>query len=383
MTLTRNHNSARADAIGWPAFRKRTKILIVDSSASRRQDLRAILYELEYELIQASGTSEAIAAISLFGVDLVLLGSSVGEISAIEFCRMLKKTDATKFLPVFVIGGSNDVDAEVRALEAGANDFLITPLRPRAFRARIEASLRHKAIIDTLDNAEAVLLSVAQSVEGREPGLGRHCQRLAFIAGKIGTALGLPPDDIEALERGGYLHDIGKVTVPDRVLLKPGPLNSEEWELMKAHSERGARICSHVQSLAPVLPIIRHHHEKWDGTGYPDGLRGDSIPLLARIVQVADIYDALTTERPYKRAFTSSEALQIMRSEAQKGWRDAKLIEVFADLLPKLSGQITNGKDSDGARLSLQALAHSLERHQQTYGYSEAALSMLNFAGGI
>ena len=175
--------------------------------------------------------------------------------------------------------------------------------------------------------------------------------------GRFDGALGLPSEDILALQRGGYLHDVGKVALPDDVLFKPGPLSPSEWETMKSHVERGERICKGMRSLAPILPIIRHHHERWDGSGYPDGLRGEQIPLLARILQLADIYDALTTERPYKPALTADEAVSVIQEEVRKGWRDPKLVETFLDLLPTFRA---NESANEHAELSLHALAASI-----------------------
>ena len=239
--------------------------------------------------------------------------------------------------------------------------MLTHPLRPRSIRARIQASLRHKAMIDSLDHSETVLFSLAQSVEERDPGLGQHCQRLALMAAAMGVAIGLAPHDVLALQRGGYLHDVGKVAIPDHILFKAGKLNPEEWEIMKSHAERGERICSSMRSLEPVLPIIRHHHERWDGSGYPDGLKGEEIPLLARILQLADIYDALTTARPYKPAFTSDEAIQILEGEAERGWRDPDLVATFSDILP----MFRTHTPPDISRMSLHALAASIERYRK------------------
>jgi putative two-component system response regulator len=338
-----------------------SKLLIVDSSDSNRCALRTAVGELEHELIEAETTSDAISAISLHQVDLVLIDSFAPELGGAEFCRMLKKAGATQFLPVFVMATSDDVDNEVRAIDAGADEFLTYPLRPRSIRARIQASLRHKAMIDSLDHSETVLFSLAQSVEERDPGLGQHCQRLALMAAAMGVAIGLGPHDVLALQRGGYLHDVGKVAIPDHILFKAGKLNPEEWEIMKSHAERGERICSSMRSLAPVLPIIRHHHERWDGSGYPDCLKGEEIPLLARILQLADIYDALTTARPYKPAFTSDEAIQILNSEAERGWRDPTLVATFSDILP----MFRTHAPPDISRMSLHALAASIERYRK------------------
>jgi putative two-component system response regulator len=357
----------------------RGKILIVDGSASNRRSLRRVLGEVQHEPSEASTTSEAIGAISLHRVDLVLIDVATPELGAVEFCRMLKKASATQFLPVFVMAACDDLENEVLAIEAGADEFLVAPLRPRAFLARVQASLRHKAMIDSLDDSETVLFSLAQSVEERDPELGQHCQRLALMAAAMGLALDLPPSDILALQRGGYLHDVGKVAIPDHILFKPGPLTPEEWEIMKTHAERGERICSSMRSLAQVLPIIRHHHEKWDGTGYPDGLRGEEIPLLARILQLADIYDALTTSRPYKRALTPDEALGILHEEVAKGWRDPKLVEVFSDILP----MFRTPTPPDFSRLSLHALAASIDRFRKDGGRSETRTAPRQNSGDL
>ncbi|HEX3682646.1 MAG TPA: HD domain-containing phosphohydrolase [Bryobacteraceae bacterium] len=346
-------------AVQGPAARG--KILIVDDSAANRQSLRTMLGEIPHELSEANTTSEAIGAISLHRVDLVLIDVAAQELGAVEFCRMLKKASATQFLPVFVMAERDDLESEVLAIEAGADEFLVAPLRPRAFLARVQASLRHKAMIDSLDDSETVLFSLAQSVEERDRDLGQHCQRLALMAAAMGLALDLSPSEILALQRGGYLHDVGKVAIPDHILFKPGPLTPEEWEIMKTHAERGERICSSMRSLAQVLPIIRHHHERWDGSGYPDGLKGEEIPLLARILQMADIYDALTTARPYKRALSPDEALDVLREEVAKGWRDPKLVETFSDILP----MFRTPTPPDFSRLSLHALAASIERFRK------------------
>lgn len=356
-------NSEAAESKSSPSH---SKLLLVDSSEANRTALRTALSELEHDVIEAQTTSEAISAISLYNVDLVLIDLFAPELGGAEFCRMLKKTGATQFLPVFVTAPADDVDNEVRAIDAGADEFLTHPVRPRSVCARIQASLRHKAMIDSLDHSETVLFSLAQSVEERDPDLGQHCQRLALMAAAMGVTLGLPPSDVLALQRGGYLHDVGKVAIPDHILFKAGRLSPEEWEIMKGHAERGVRICCGMRSLAPVLPIIRHHHERWDGSGYPDGLKGEEIPLLARILQLADIYDALTTARPYKPAFTSEEAIQILNSEAEQGWRDPALVATFSDILP----MFRTHAPPDVSRMSLHALAASIERYRRGPGRS-------------
>ncbi len=281
---------------------------------------------------------------------------------------------------MFVLWPQKDPDAEIRAIEAGADAFLPAPIQPRMFRAHLQSALRRKALLDRLDDSETILVSLAASVEERNDGLGRHCERLARIACSIGTEMRLPAADILALQRGGYLHDIGKVSIPDRILLKPGPLTPEEWRMMESHTVKGEQICKGMKSLANVLPIIRHHHEKWDGSGYPDRLRGDAIPLLARIVQLADIYDALTTERTYKAALSPAAAIDIIRAETKRGWRDPYLTERFVDILPSL-GALDEPVAPDVTPLSLQALASNLNvQHRLSAGPQTSASERVDMA---
>jgi putative two-component system response regulator len=344
---------------GGETARPEGKILIIDPAAARRWHILQVLGDVAGTILEANSTSEGLSIIAREPVDLILLDLRAPEIGAANFCREVRNSPALKFLKIFVLAESDSLEAEVGAIEAGANEFLVAPLRDRALRARVQSNLRHKQMIDSLDDAESVLFTLAKSVEDRDPDLGQHCQRLSIMAAAMGVAMQLPANDISALQRGGYLHDIGKISIPDRVLFKPGPLTADEWVLMKSHTVRGENICMGIKSLVPVLPIIRSHHERWDGLGYPDGLRGEQIPLLARILQLADIYDALTTVRPYKDAFTPEEALSIIMEETGKGWRDPRLVRVFADLIPMFR------TPSDLSRLSLTALAHSVEAYRK------------------
>jgi len=179
------------------------------------------------------------------------------------------------------------------------------------------------------DETEGLLFALGQAVEQRDHFMAGHCERLAFIGVAMGVVMGLERTSLLALYRGGYLHDVGKLGIPDSILFNPGALTAPEWEVMRTHPARGGEICRHLESLRLVLPIIRHHHERFDGSGYPDGLRGEQIPLLARVLQIADIYDALTSPRTYKKAFSPAEALKTIRDESDRGWRDPKIVEIF------------------------------------------------------
>lgn len=209
-----------------------------------------------------------------------------------------------------------------------------------------------------INGTEAILFALAQAVEQRDHQTAGHCERIAFISVAIGMAMGLERAKLVALYHGGYLHDVGKVGIPDSILFKEGPLTAEEWITMRSHTLRGEEICRHLPSLHPVLPIIRHHHERWDGAGYPDGLRMDQIPQLARIVQVADIYDALISPRPYKPAFPPLEALRILKEETAHGWRDPEIVTLFFGLHKGVFSRL--GEYNTGTDRSLAAMRKAL-----------------------
>jgi putative two-component system response regulator len=208
--------------------------------------------------------------------------------------------------------------------------------------------------------AEKIFVALAQAIEQRDLHTASHCERVAFVGVAMGMVTGLEREDLLILHRGGYMHDIGKVGIPDSILFKTGKLTAKEWEVMRTHTTRGAEICRHVKSLAPIVPIIRHHHERWDGSGYPDGLVGEAIPLVARLVQMGDIYDALTSHRPYKDAFSPVKALRIIREETARGWLDPQVVELFY----KLHKDVISKADRFliGSDRSLEAMRAALAR---------------------
>src|SRR6202051_2466533 len=307
-------------------------ILIVDDLDLNRHLLKAILKTESYRILEAKRPSVALKLLEHEKVDLVVLDMVMPGMSGPDFCRALKADRRTRLIPILVITGMQGAENEIAGIESGADEFLVKPLQPAVVRTRVRGMLRSKALIDSLDEAETILFALAKSVEARDNYTGLHCERLAAYSVRLGQALGLSRADQLALYRGGYLHDIGKVGIPDSIVFKNCLLSAEEWQVMRMHTIRGEEICRPMKTLAPVLPIIRSHHERWDGSGYPDGLMGEEIPLLARILQVADIYDALTTVRPYKPAFSRQHALEIMMEEARRGWRDPELVPLFAEV---------------------------------------------------
>jgi putative two-component system response regulator len=307
-------------------------ILIVDDIELNRRLLKAMLKTASYRILEAARPSAAISILEREKVDLVVVDLVMPEMSGPEFCHLLKSERRTQLIPILMTTSVQGTENEVAGIESGADEFLIKPLQPAVARTRIRAMLRNKALTDSLEEAETILFALAQAVERRDKYTGMHCERLTTYSLALGQALGLPRQEQLALYRGSYLHDIGKIGIPDGILFKRGLLTDEEWQTMRLHTIRGEEICKPMKTLAPVLPIIRSHHERWDGSGYPDGLSGEEIPLLARILQVADIYDALTTARPYKPAFSHQHALEIMIEEARRGWRDPELVPLFAEV---------------------------------------------------
>ena len=337
-------------------------VLILDSVEVNRRLLRGMLKNSGYRIIEAKRPMEAIDLLALEKVDLVVVDLMMPEMSGPDFCRKLKSDRQTRLIPILMLTSIQGAESEIAGISSGADEFLVKPLQPQVVRTRVRAMLRNKALIDSLEEAETILFALAQSVEQRDANTGEHCKRLAHYSMLLGRALGLPESDIRSLHRGGYLHDIGKVGVPDAILFKPGSLTEDEWMVMRTHTLIGEDICRARKSLSGVLPIIRNHHEKWDGTGYPDGLKGEDIPLLARILQVADIYDALSSQRPYKRAFSHDEAIQVMVEEARRGWRDPRLVPLFATLF-EVHGSSGGTGESDTTGLSLANMGVQLSKH--------------------
>jgi len=335
-------------------------ILIVDDLDLNRHLFKAILRTAHYRILEAKRPAQAFSMLDSEKVDLVVVDLMMPEMSGPEFCRLLKSDRRTQLTPILMITGVQGAATEVAGLESGADDFLIRPLKPELVRTRIRTMLRHKALTDLLEEAESILFALAQSVEQRDRYTGRHCERLAAYSVSLAQAAGLAKHDQLALFRGGFLHDIGKVGIPDSILFKRGLLSDAEWEIMRLHTVRGVEICRPMKTLAPVLPIIRSHHERWDGSGYPDGLRGENIPLLARVLQVADIYDALTTARPYKPALSHQEAVEIMLDEARRGWRDPELVSLFAEVAQPDSPGLGGCPDHASMQQSLDSMRREL-----------------------
>src|SRR5712671_1414290 len=309
--------------------RRAPRILVVDDQPSIAGLMSQLLTMRGYEVVTAIDAQQAEAEVSRQVPDLILSDVIMPGKSGYEFCRELKENPATRLIPFVLITGLSDSGDKVRGIEAGADDFLNKPVLAEELIARVKSLLRLKEFTDELETADSVLCTLGLIVEGRDPYTEGHCERLSVRAADLGRHLGLDEDSILALKRGGYLHDLGKIAVPDEILKKGSDLTPAEWVVMKLHPITGENICRPLHSLGLVLPIIRHHHEHTDGSGYPDGLTGSEIPVLPRILQVVDVYDALRTARSYKAPLTHEQAAQTMREEAARGLWDEELVAEY------------------------------------------------------
>lgn len=308
------------------------KILVVDDDAVNRELLEEFLHAEGLDVVTAPDGRSSLQQFARLQPDLVLLDVNMPFLDGFEVCRRLKSNPDTRLTPVVLVTGLSAAEDRVKGIKAGADGFLSKPFDQNELLAHVRSLLSLKAYTDELERAESVLFALARTIEGKDPCTEGHCERLQGYAAGLGQRIGLPEDQIMALRRAGIVHDIGKVAVPDAILLKPARLTPEEFQIVQQHPIVGERICAPLRSFRPLLPIIRHHHEKLNGSGYPDGLKNDAIPVTARVMQIVDVYDALTTQRPYKPALPRTEALQIMEEEVNKGWWDPVIFREFCQM---------------------------------------------------
>jgi putative two-component system response regulator len=308
-------------------------ILIADDHESSLSALEGLLLLEGFDVRTAPDGEAALAEFRHARPDLLLLDVMMPRMTGFDVCRQIKANADSRLVPVILITALSATADRVAGIEAGADDFLTKPVDREQLLARVRSLLKQKAYTDELDRAESVLFALARSIEGKDPYTEGHCERLAELSSRLGEFIGLEAAQITALRRAGVVHDIGKVAVPDHILLKRGKLTAKERKCVQRHPLVGEGICAPLKSFQLVLPIIRHHHEKLDGTGYPDGLKGNAIPMAARVLQVVDVYDALTTVRPYKKALPLAKALEIMEEEVKRGWWDPVVFNAFTEMV--------------------------------------------------
>ena len=304
------------------------RIIVIDENPLSRMTASDLLLLDDYEVIEIDNFKSVFQNVAEQQPDLILLNAMMRKLDSFTLCRQLKENLRTANIPVVFTTLTSNREERIKAMEAGGSDVLVKPLNRIELSTRVRSLIKHKRINDGLNQTEQVLFTIARAIDSRSVAKGGSV-RITTLVKSFGQYINLNSQQIEDLVFAAHLHDIGTVVVPDAVMLKAGELTMNERELIRQHVSIGEEICQPLRNRSGVLPIIRHHHERWDGTGYPDGLSKTNIPYLAQVFQVVDIYDALTSDRPYKQAYSVDEALQIMQEETHKGWRNPDLIEQF------------------------------------------------------
>jgi putative two-component system response regulator len=311
------------------------RILVVDDMPENLDILGGLLEPEGYSVDTAKDGQEAVEKALADPPDLILMDVSMPRMTGLEACRQLKADPRTQLVPVLLITGLGAREDRIEGIAAGCDDFLTKPVDFEQLIARTRSALRTKALVDQLEQAENVLVSLANALDAKDPYTRGHSERVATYAEALGGAVDLSSDMRRNLRRAGLLHDIGKIGIPLEYLQKPGKLTTEEYEIVKLHPSIGYDICKPLKTMVPLLFLIRGHHERLDGKGYPDRLKGDAISLPLRCLSLADVYDALTSDRAYRRALPRAQAVKIMREEASSGMWDMALLDKFEAMLER------------------------------------------------
>jgi putative two-component system response regulator len=308
------------------------RVLVIEDDLALRDLLRALLERQGYHVEMAPDGEAGLQAIGEHNPDVVILDVGLPDLDGHEVSRRLRADPATRTLPVIMLTARASMDDMVAGLDAGADDFVTKPFQATELLARIRSAVRMRKAILGMENAHAVVAALASAVEAKDLNTEQHCQRLAMLAGMLAEKIELRIELREAIVYGALLHDVGKIGVPEAILQKPGPLTPDEWIVVRRHPEIGERICRPLSMSELFTPVIRHHHERWEGGGYPDGLIGEQIPLGARIVALADAFDAMTQDRPYRAALPPEAAIDEIRRQGGRQF-DPALAPVFIALI--------------------------------------------------
>lgn len=312
------------------------RILIVDDEPTNLKVMRQVLQD-HYRLSFARSGMDALSILQQENVDLVLLDIMMPEMTGFDVCERLKANPDTAAIPVIFVTALRDTIDEEKGFELGGVDYIVKPIVPAIVRARVKTHLS-LVKIDTLRATQIDLIQrLGRAAEYKDNETGMHVQRMSHYAKTLAMAAGIDEEQADELRMAATMHDIGKIAIPDHILLKPGKLNHTEFDQMKQHVAIGANILAEPRSTLVALAhtIAMTHHEKWDGSGYPNGLAGEDIPLEGRIAAIADVFDALTSERPYKQAWSVDAAVAFLSEQAGKHF-DPRLIPLFIEHLPQI-----------------------------------------------
>ena len=315
---------------------RKSQILVVDDGAENREILVDLLGSEGYIVDTAKDGAEAVEKALASPPDLILMDVSMPRLTGFEACRRLKADERTHLVPIVLVTGLVAREDRIQGIAAGCDDFLTKPVDSEQLMARTRNLLRTKSLVDELEQAENVLVSLANALDAKDNYTRGHSERVAKYASALGAEVGLGRIECRNLRRAGLLHDIGKIGTSLDYLHKPGPLTTAEYEEVKKHPVIGFEICRPLRTMAPLLALIRGHHERLDGRGYPDTLRGDAVPVPLRCLTIADVYDAITSDRSYRKAMPRDRAFKMMSEEASTGMWDARLVDLFFDKVQHL-----------------------------------------------
>jgi len=326
----------------------KSKILIVDDHAENIKLVKHFFKHLPYELYTALDGLTALDLIKSNPPDLILLDMMMPGLNGFEVCQKLKSDVKTRLIPIIMVTAFGKQEDRLHGIELGVDDFVTKPINFLELRTRVASLLRMKKYTDELESAEKIIFTLASVVEARDQYTMDHCKRMAHYGTLLAEKLGLDSEQIQNIQRGAYLHDIGKVGVADNILLKHGNLDDQEFGQIKQHTIIGEKICQPLRTLKPVLPIIRSHHERFNGSGYPDGLAGENIPLIAQIVALVDCFDAMSSTRPYRQALEKEVVIELLREDARKGWWETNMSTAFLELISANSIEQLNLQSEPG-----------------------------------
>jgi len=313
--------------------------MVVDDHQLSRELLGLYLSHSGYDTIEAANGAEALEMLEKDTPDLILLDIIMPKVNGYEVCKKVKENPRTTLLPIIMVTGLEDFDAKMKALSLGADDYINKPINEQELLMRVRNHLRIKTLTDQLENAENVIMTLVRFIEAKDPYTRGHSERVAEHSRRLAEALGFNEDRMQVLRRAALLHDVGKIGVDDAIIHSTTKLTDEELEEVHHHPTRGSEMLASLSFLSDALGLIRSHHERFDGTGYPEQLAREEIPLEARIIAVGDTYDALITERPYHKPLTIADALKEMKSSADSGQLDPNLVDKFIEITNAASGR--------------------------------------------
>ena len=305
------------------------RILVVDDDEQLRAYMRRLLVRSEYVVEEAATADEAIERIAGNPPDLVLLDLQLPDRSGLEVLEAIREEPATRLLPVVMLTGAASPAEKIRAQAGGVTDFIAKPFSPEELLPRVRALVMLKQFADEHEHAEHVILTLAKTIDARDPYTAGHSGRVAEYADRVALRMGLDNASRIDMRRGALFHDLGKIVIPDAILRKPGALSAEERAVIEEHPTVGHELLLPMRTMRKTLPVVAAHHERLDGSGYPEGLSGDAIPMAVRVVTIADIFDALTTDRSYRTALSIATAFEILFDGVRRGWWDKDAVEAL------------------------------------------------------